>query len=239
MIKHNDVHLVINKQGVEYSLTPLVNKDVPLDAKLPTYNLNQITRFVTSSSIEHAKARNEAIRQDRNRNIAAGALAGGVMDGLSGDDSVLDGVLFGALVGASVSQRTSEPTAQVGLIFADGESLSLEVDEKGYNQLQTIALSAKPNKDIPTITTDRLSKSQINAILDDIASSKMNNGIFKGIVIATLGFVAPGTLNVILPYESIPNDPFLNILNSPYFTPSVIVLGATIAILSMFIYDRK
>lgn len=86
---------------------------------------------------------NQAIAQtNRNRqsNALLGAVAGGVVDAMNGDDSIIDGVVIGGALGALVT-----PVEQINLkeqskyslllLFKNGESAKCIVDRSGFVDL--------------------------------------------------------------------------------------------------------
>lgn len=123
-------------------ITPPLSPHTRIDADHYRWNLNEIASIVTTDTLESAEARAAAVRQARTRRTLTGAVIGGVVDMASGDDGILDGVLIGAAFGYLTANSPEKITAKVGVIFTDGEALSLEVDAKDYTLLQTAAKRA-------------------------------------------------------------------------------------------------
>lgn len=118
------------------------SKHMRIDVDHYRWNLDQIASIVTTDTLESAEARAAAVRRARTRRTVTGAVIGGVIDMASGDDGILDGVLIGAAFGYLTANSPEKITAKVGVIFTDGEALSLEVDAQDYTLLQTAAKRA-------------------------------------------------------------------------------------------------
>jgi hypothetical protein len=115
-----------------------ISARLSLDAKVCAYDMNQAVHMVTSDTLDDDRMRQHIQnRKKRSGNILLGAVMGGLIDGSHGDDSVLDGIIVGAAFGAICSSNSADPRAKIGLIFADGETLTLSVDKEEYAQLNT------------------------------------------------------------------------------------------------------
>lgn len=113
-----------------------------IDVPRCRWSLAQIASIVTTDTLASAQARADAVRQARTRRTLTGAAIGGAVDFTIGNDSILDGVLLGAAFGYLTSDSPQQITAKVGIIFNDGEALSLEVTAREYTLLQTAAHQA-------------------------------------------------------------------------------------------------
>lgn len=120
-------------------LTEQLSAASRIDAPRYRWNLAEIASIVTTDTLASAVARDAAVRQARTRRTLTGAVIGGAVDFTMGNDSILDGVLLGAAFGYLTSDSPQKITAKVGIIFNDGEALSLEVDATEYALLQTAA----------------------------------------------------------------------------------------------------
>lgn len=118
-------------------LVPVVTKSTPLEGELEIWNLRSLVMLITADKIRDDTFRKEVLaRIKRARRAAGGAVFGGFIDALSGDEGILDGVLLGAAFGALSPVGLDDPKATVGLLFSDGSYLVAEVDRCEYELLQ-------------------------------------------------------------------------------------------------------
>jgi len=152
------------------------------------WDLAHLDLIVTSDTIEDDRKRKTLEhKKRRNNNIATGAIAGGLIDGLSGDDSILDGVLIGAAFGAIATSGPGEATAKVGLLFSDNESLTVKVNGHEYSQLQTIAKQNARYKRFPkgpSLTKQKATRKEMDGVLRDRAVGQLKILLIAAFVIA-------------------------------------------------------
>lgn len=152
------------------------------------WDLNHLDLIVTSDTLEDDRKRKALEhKKRRNNNIAMGAIAGGMIDGLSGEDSILDGVLIGAAFGAIGTSGPGEATAKVGLLFSDNESLTVEVDSEEYSRLQTVAkLNARAKRfpKGPSMTKKLATKEEMDGVLRDRAFGQLKVLLIAAFVMA-------------------------------------------------------
>lgn len=166
-----------------------VNEDTALNVSLTKWRLDAIKTIVTTQTLENSEARiaalNSDIEQRRMTNVALGGVAGAVIDGIGGEDTILDGVLLGAAFGflVSPSKVTSDPTAKIGILFVNGESLALEVNSDEYTLLQAAALKEEKHIGEPKETLS-LSKEQMISILDNRRQSSIQR---RFVIVFTMG----------------------------------------------------
>lgn len=100
-----------------------------LSAIRDEWDLSQLVSVETVRSLAADAERVRKRSSSRWRYVLFGALAGGVLDSLDGDDGIADGAILGGLAGLLLSPRIGEPSAIVKLHFRDGRMLTLEVSE--------------------------------------------------------------------------------------------------------------
>lgn len=108
------------------------------------WDLSQLVSVETVRSLAAAAERVRKRSSTRWRNVLFGAVAGGVLDSLDGDDGIADGAVLGGLAGMLFSPRVGEPNAIVKLHFRDGRMLTLEVSEAEFTALEEAANAAAP-----------------------------------------------------------------------------------------------
>lgn len=106
------------------------------------WDLTQLSSVETVRSLEADAERIQKRSSSRWRYVLFGALAGGFLDSLDGDDGVADGAILGGLVGLLLSPRIGEPSAIVKLHFRDGRMLTLEVSRAEFAALEEAASKA-------------------------------------------------------------------------------------------------
>lgn len=151
-------------------LLETIGHKTPLSATIKEWDLIQLETLMTVDSLRDDETRKLATHKNRKRkNIALGAVIGGVIDASAGDDSIVDGILLGALFGAFSTSSPTNPKAQVALIFSDGAHLAVEVSKDEYTQLQVFAKAnqGKNTEGCSSSTKERkLNASEVNMILN-------------------------------------------------------------------------
>lgn len=132
--------LLTDSDGTPVSIRKTVDKHTDLSKLQTQWNLCNLVNIITNDTLQADQARVDAqYKRDIAMNMMLGAITGGVLDGMVGDDSIVSGVLIGTAFGA-IATNKRKPVAQVGLIFVDGESIAVEVDKHEYNILQTFCI---------------------------------------------------------------------------------------------------
>lgn len=176
-----------------------LSSQTKIDEGQRRWDLTQIASILTVSSIEDAEARNAAIRDARRRRMIKGALAGGMLDAAMGDgDSIVDGVLLGAAFTYISSKGTETPTACIGIVFLDGEYLSLRVEAHDYAQLQAAAAAAQLKRDEAAETKPSLSCLPLSRKTCDRVLSARANDEAKGRAIPLIGVGCGGVMLAIM-----------------------------------------
>lgn len=125
-------------QGKPVSIRKSVSSDTDLSRFQTSWNLGNI---VTHDTLIDDEVRVDAeYKRDIAMNMLLGAATGRLIDGMVGSDTIIDGVLIDTAFGAIATKRR-EPVAQIDLIFADNESIAVEVDKQEYNTLQTFCIA--------------------------------------------------------------------------------------------------
>lgn len=124
------------------------------DEMIPFADLREISKIQIITA-PHYRRETQSSAGD----VVGGAIVGGFIDSLSGDDSILDGAIIGGLLGGAAS-RSEVLVKQPGLaniFFKDGVSLTVEVDEMGLAELLAAAESFRnqPSKS-PSIGSDKV-----------------------------------------------------------------------------------
>lgn len=139
-----DISINTNLNIYGNEIIPSFRAHFDLMGTIKIWDLNQITSILTVDSLKNDELRKKEIHRRRKRsNILLGAVVGGLMDASEGDDSILDGVLIGAAFGAIATGSPSDPRAQIGILFQDGGTLSLDVSKEEYTLLQTAYAKAQ------------------------------------------------------------------------------------------------
>jgi len=139
--------------------------------RLNLSQLNQIELFHNAVDPEQrrlaAETEADRIQKERNdnalTNVVAGAVLGGVVDSISGDDdSVVDGAIMGAIVGYAASD-TSRPTIRVdltenklhfvNLYFQDGTAITVNASNSEIAHLHRCLVVAQKNQSAESAST--------------------------------------------------------------------------------------
>ena len=135
-----ELDLFTDSDGTPISIRSAVDRHTDLSKLQTQYNLCNLVNIVTNDTLQDDQVRVDAqYKRDIAMNMMLGAITGGIVDGMGGDDSIVNGVLIGTAFGAIATDKR-KAFAQVGLIFADGESIAVEVDKQEYSILQTFCI---------------------------------------------------------------------------------------------------
>lgn len=135
-----ELDLLTDSDGTPVSIRKAVNRHTDLSKLQTQWNLCSLVNIITNDTLQADQTRVDAqYKRDIAMNMMLGAITGGVLDGMVGDDSIVNGVLIGTAFGA-IATNQRKPVAQVGLIFVDGKSVAIEVDKREYNILQTFCI---------------------------------------------------------------------------------------------------
>lgn len=185
----------------------------PIDGKRRSWDMARIADMLTAASIREAEARNAAIRAARLRRAVIGAGAGEIIDAGGGDDGVVGGTLIGAAFGHISTPGPVEPMARIGLVFLDGETLSLEVNAEEFTLIQTAAAAASQepteDPDAPSHRDDEITPEEARTILTERAATQASaagiatciaggGGVFIGAVVTSAGSEFSGALGSVM-----------------------------------------
>lgn len=135
-----ELDLLTDSDGTPVSIRKAVDRHTDLSKSQTQWNLRGLVNIITNDTLQSDQTRVDAeYKRDIAMNMMLGAITGGVLDGMVGDDSIVNGVLVGTAFGA-IATNKRKPVAQVGLVFVDGESVAVEVDKREYNILQTFCI---------------------------------------------------------------------------------------------------
>ncbi|MFL1616221.1 hypothetical protein GHT89_16625 [Acinetobacter baumannii] len=163
--------LVIEITKNNSSIREPITSNTNLNASIDTWNLNAIDSIQVIDSIRDDHARKEvAFHRRRQNNIVTWAVMGGVIDGVSGDDTVLDGVVLGGLFGMATSGSAEKPIARILLTFTNGDKLGLTVDQDELLKIMEVKqvddlVAGKKNKSLTLEQRDlilNLRRSRVN-----------------------------------------------------------------------------
>ena len=166
------------------------DKNTLLTSEIKCWDLLTIEAILTVDTLQDDQKRQEVLHRQRKRsNMLTGAVLGGLLDAGNGDDSIIDGVLIGAAFGSICTSSARDPKAQIGLLFSDGEHLSLEVDKHEYSRLQTIVASNQKKGVIQAESskTRSLDSSEVGDILSKRSISSFMLKMMMGIMIIFIG----------------------------------------------------
>lgn len=107
------------------------------------WKLDQLKQIIITDDFKR-------LRDTTASNATKGAVVGGVVDSMMGDgDSIIDGVIVGAVVGGLFSddQKIVDSDGTVVLVFKDGLSIPVRLNNEEYTRLVSIAINNK-NRDI-------------------------------------------------------------------------------------------
>lgn len=164
----------------EGSITARIGADTQIGTNRPKWDLGQIAALVTADTLAKAETHAEAVRSTRDR-APSGGIVGAAFDTLASDSP-------------------KEPTAKVGVIFGDGEALSLEVNAVEYSMLQTATHRAlKRPEDArrgPALISLPMSRDDAEYILDKRRKGAsigiMLPFVILGAIVFALGRFLPG-----------------------------------------------
>ncbi|MCE2571845.1 hypothetical protein [Motilimonas eburnea] len=193
---------IANNQNLSISGTWITQDRVnvtSLTSKIATWDLNQLQGLTTYECVKDDAARKKAAHALKLRNnMLTGAIAGGLFDASSGEDSVLDGVIYGAMFGAISTGSPDEGVGKVGLVFWDGSYLALEVNSAEFTLLQTIAesnsLKTSPAP-APACIKRSLSRKEMEDILRDRALSDLYYSIITAVFLLVGANTVPSLFN--------------------------------------------
>jgi outer membrane lipoprotein SlyB len=159
-----------------------------LTKPVSTWSLAHLELIVTTDSLADDKKRKAIEYKKRQKeNAIVGAVVGGMLDGSDADDSILDGLLLGAAFGAVATSGPEKPMAKVGLVFSDGNTLSVKVNSKEYSRLQSIAARNAKNGKYPKNGAVRKvfpTKDDMDGALKVRAITQLKKYLIAGFVIA-------------------------------------------------------
>ena len=177
-------------QGKPVSIRKSVSKDTDVSGLQTVWNLGNLVNIVTHDSLLDDEVRVDAeYKRDIAMNMLLGAATGGLIDGMVGSDTIIDGVLIGTAFGA-IATNKRKAVAQIGLIFADNESIAVEVDKQQYNILQTFCIENLKKIQDKQEFEPTLQKVEYNDNeLDTVGSARKTMKILMSIVmVAGIGF---------------------------------------------------
>ena len=172
-------------QGKPVSIRKSVSKDTDVSGLQTVWNLGNLVNIVTHDSLLDDEVRVDAeYKRDIAMNMLLGAATGGLIDGMVGSDTIIDGVLIGTAFGA-IATNKRKAVAQIGLIFADNESISVEVDKQQYNILQTFCIENLKKIQDEQVLEPTLQKVEYNdSEIDAVGSARKTIKILAGITMA-------------------------------------------------------
>ena len=220
-------------------IRPALDSSTPIHKIIRVWDLSKLQTILTVDSLKDDEERKKALyKKRRTRNSLIGAIAGGVIDAETGEDSILDGVLLGAAFGAVCTTSPDKPMAQVGLLFCDGSYIAAEVDKEEYTKLQTLAAANQKqySPGIEAAFIDRnLTKNEVDAILIARSNYSLVWGVLSGLLIA----IFPQFINFAFGFAKVDLNtidslkPFLNSL------PYICIAMAVIAFMTGYMGSQK
>lgn len=136
----SELYIATDNNQNPVAIRKKVGRQTDLSKLQTQWNLSNLVNIITNDTLQNDQSRIDAqYKRDIAINMMLGAITGGVIDNMIGDDSIINGVLIGTAFGA-IATNKKNPVAQVGLIFTDGESIAVEVDKHEYSTLQTFCI---------------------------------------------------------------------------------------------------